>query len=78
VRTDFLSVQVLPKTCALRAPTAVSVRIKTIRTETAVTVKTKDGVGFHTRSSIACGWVHHPRAIDDPRGQVLVRAGFAN
>ena len=29
------------KTCALRAPTALSVRIKTIRTESAVTVNTK-------------------------------------
>jgi len=43
--------------CALRAPTAISVRIKTIRTEIAVIVKSKVNAGFHTRSSIAHGWL---------------------
>jgi hypothetical protein len=38
-------------------------------------MKTKaDWVCFYTRSPIARGWVHHPCAIDDPRGRVAVRA----
>jgi hypothetical protein len=60
--------------CALRAPTAISVRIKSIRTEIAVTGKSEDNASFYTRSSIAHGWLFHPCAIDDPRGQLLVRA----
>jgi len=40
----------LSKTCALRAPTAFSVRRKALRTENAVMVKSKDGAGFLTRS----------------------------
>jgi hypothetical protein len=47
---------------------------KHIRTENAVMVNTKQGVGFHTRSPIACGCAFHPDAIDDPRGRLLVRA----
>jgi hypothetical protein len=34
------------QTCALRAPTVFSVRIKTIRTENTVIVNDKDGVGL--------------------------------
>jgi len=34
------------RTCALRAPTVFSVRIKDIRTENTVTVNNKDGAGF--------------------------------
>src|SRR4030067_664077 len=62
------------RTCALRAPTAFSVRIRSIRTETADIVTSKDSGGFHKRSPIAYGWVHHPCAIGDPRGRVFVRA----
>jgi hypothetical protein len=36
-----------------RAPTAFSVRIKSIRTENSGKVKNKDGVGFYTRPPIA-------------------------
>jgi hypothetical protein len=65
------------RSCALRAPTLFSVRIKTIRTENKVMVKSKDNTGFYTRSSIVRGWLYHPRTIDDPRGRFFVRAGFA-
>jgi hypothetical protein len=41
--------------CALRAPTFLSVRIKTIRTEKTVTEQNKDSAGFFTRSPIAYG-----------------------
>jgi hypothetical protein len=54
-KLGFSFVQSLPKPCALRAPTAISVRIESIRTEIAVMAESKEGVGFDTRSSIACG-----------------------
>jgi hypothetical protein len=60
--------------CALCAPTAFSVRIKVIRTENAVTVNSRKGLGFYPRSSIARGCAFHPCAIDDPRGRAAVRA----
>jgi len=44
-------------TCALRAPTASSARIKGIRTENAVLINSENGVGFYTRSPIAHGWL---------------------
>ncbi len=62
------------RTCALRAPTAFSARINGIRAENAVTVNSRDLVGFYPRSSIVHGWLLHPRTIDDPRGRLLVRA----
>ncbi|MFH1044587.1 MAG: hypothetical protein V1796_05965 [Pseudomonadota bacterium] len=34
--------------------------------------------GFYTRSAIAHGCAFHPRAIDDPRGRLLVRAKNRN
>jgi hypothetical protein len=40
-----------------------------------VRIKATTGWGcFYTRSPIANGWVHHPCAIDDPRGRLFVRA----
>jgi len=47
---------------------------KRIRAENTVMVKSNEGFGFHPRSSIARGWLYHPCAIDDPRGQFFVRA----
>jgi hypothetical protein len=38
------------------------------------TVGIKPGAWVFTRSSIARGYAFHPRAIDDPRGRILVRA----
>ena len=51
--------------CALRAPTGVSVRIKSIRTETPVTVNRVSR--FNTRSPIALGWLFN-------RAQSTIRA----
>ena len=58
IRSDHCS----RRSCALRAPTALSARIKGIRAETAVMINNKRGFGFHTRSPIAPGR-HAVRAI---------------
>src|SRR5665647_3304205 len=69
-RTGFSFLQDLSKPCALRAPTVISVRIESIRTEITVMGKNRESIGFYSRSSIACGWLHHPHAIDDPHGRI--------
>jgi len=46
IRTDGLTVRAgFSKSCALRAPTVISVRIKNIRTENTVMNKIKGGLG---------------------------------
>jgi hypothetical protein len=63
------------RTCALRAPTAFLVRIKTIRTKNAVMVKSNDGLALFLYKIADCVRIaFHPCAIDDPRGRLLVRA----
>src|ERR1039458_8069201 len=59
-----------------RAPTAFSVRIKTVSVQkTRLWIKARAvWRGFYTRSSIAHGCAVRPCAIDDPRGRFLVRA----
>jgi hypothetical protein len=48
IRTDGFTVRAdFAKTCALRAPTVFSVRIKGIRTENTVMVKGKDSTGSY-------------------------------
>jgi hypothetical protein len=62
-------------TCALRAPTTFSVRIKTIRTENAVMDKSNSGLGlllYTIADYVRTGF--RPCAIDDPRERLLVRA----
>jgi hypothetical protein len=59
---------------ATRANRVFGTDKKRIRTENTVMVESRDGLGFHTRSSIAHGCAFHPCAIDDPRGRILVRA----
>jgi hypothetical protein len=54
-KSDFSFVRALPRPCALRAPTVISVRIENIRTEITVIGKSNQGVGSDTRSSIAGG-----------------------
>jgi hypothetical protein len=56
LRTDgFSSAQIGPphfdlvRSCALRAPTVFSARIKTIRAENTVMNKSKDGVGIYSK-----------------------------
>jgi hypothetical protein len=51
---------------------------KRIRKENTVMIKTIREAGGYTRSPIACGCAFHPRAIDDPRGRLLVRATSRN
>ena len=51
----FSFAQDLPKPCTLRAPTVISARIDRIRAEITVMGKSRGGVWFQTRSSIACG-----------------------
>jgi hypothetical protein len=63
------------RTCTLRAPTAFSVRIKSIRTENAVLVKSKDGYGLLLSKVADCARMNfHPCAIGDPRERFFVRA----
>jgi hypothetical protein len=47
----------ISRICALRAPTVPSVRIKSIRTEGTVMLKSKDGAGVYSRSSPVHGWL---------------------
>jgi hypothetical protein len=61
--------------CALRAPTAFLVRIKTIRTKNAVMIKSNDGLRLFLYKIADCVRMgFHPCAIGDPRGRLLVRA----
>ena len=63
------------RTCALRAPTVVSVRISSASVpKPRFSIKTRTGRRFCSRSSIACGCAFHPRAVGDPRGRAAVRA----
>jgi hypothetical protein len=63
------------QTYALRAPTVFSVRIKSIRTENTVLVRSKDGLGLLLSKIADCARMDfHPCAIDDPRGRFFVRA----
>jgi hypothetical protein len=58
-----------------RAPTLFSARMKSASAQkTRLWIKTRTVQGFYTRSSIARGCAFHPRAIEDPRGRLLVRA----
>jgi hypothetical protein len=68
------------KTCALRAPTLFSARMKSTSVQkTRLWIKAITAWGsFYTRSPIASGCAFHPRAIDDPRGRLLVRAKNRN
>jgi len=60
--------------CALRAPTAFSARIKGIRPENAVLIKTKNGFGVLFEIVDCTRMAFHPGAIGDPRGRDAVRA----
>jgi hypothetical protein len=72
---DFLSIATcLGRTCALRAPTAFSARIKGIRAEKAVTLNPKRTAGVLSKIADCARMAFHPRAIGDPRGRFAVRA----
>jgi hypothetical protein len=63
------------RTCALRAPTVFSARMKSVSArKSRLLIKTRTVQGFYTRSPIACGCAFHPHAIGDPRGRFFVRA----
>ena len=65
------------KHCALSAPTAFSLRIKSVSVEKIRLLIKPNWGGFYPRSSIARGCAVHPRAIEDPRGRAAVRASGA-
>jgi hypothetical protein len=63
------------KTCALRAPTLFCVRIKTIRTQNKVMVKSDKGLELFFYQTADCVRTRfRPCAIGDPRGRIFVRA----
>src|ERR1019366_6842055 len=61
-------------TCALHAPTASSVRIRSIRAEDAVGANNTDGSVFLYEIVDCARMAFHPCTIDDSRGQLLVHA----
>ncbi len=61
-------------TCALRAPTGFSVRIKNIRTENPDMEKNKDSAGVLYKIIDRARTAFRPCAIGDPRGRFFVRA----
>ncbi|MFH1602808.1 MAG: hypothetical protein ABIH03_02755, partial [Pseudomonadota bacterium] len=62
--------------CALRAPTKFSGRIKSSSAQkTWLLIKTNNALGLLWLNIVDCaGLDFHPRASDDPRGRLLVRA----
>jgi hypothetical protein len=61
----------IAKTCALRAPTVVLVRINTIRTKTTVMDKSNNRFGLSLYKIANCmRTAFRPCAIGDPRGRV--------
>jgi len=70
IRTENAVMQLLRNNCHIRA----NVFVILVAANGRAKGKTRTVRGFHTRSWIACGCAFHPRAIDDPRGRILVRA----
>jgi hypothetical protein len=72
---DFQRLKYHERTCALRANRAFCTDVPFICAENTIMDKTKTERRGHARSSITGGCAFlHPRVIDDPRGQLLVRA----